>query len=126
GFLGLGQALLSRGARSVVVSLWKVDDTATALLMARFYQNLLGKRPGLDKPMPRALALREAKVWLLNLSRAEAQRLVEQLPDAGPRGTRPELSPLPEAPKPAPPGPVDRPYAHPYYWAAFILIGDPS
>ena len=37
----------SAGARSLVLSLWKVDDRATALLMARFYQNLLGKRPGL-------------------------------------------------------------------------------
>ena len=33
---------------------FKVDDTATALLMNRFYQNLLGKREGLNKAMPKA------------------------------------------------------------------------
>ncbi len=47
GFVGFTQALLMSGARSVCLSLWKVDDTATALLMQRFYANLLGRRPGL-------------------------------------------------------------------------------
>jgi hypothetical protein len=28
----------------VVLSRWKVDDTATVLLMVRFYENLLGSR----------------------------------------------------------------------------------
>ncbi|MFI5457787.1 MAG: CHAT domain-containing protein [Isosphaerales bacterium] len=42
GFVGFTQALLMSGTRSVCLSLWKVDDTATALLMRRFYANLLG------------------------------------------------------------------------------------
>ena len=42
GFVGFTQALLMSGARSVCLSLWKVDDTATALLMQRFYANVLG------------------------------------------------------------------------------------
>ncbi len=41
-YLGFAQPLLAKGARSVVVGLWKVDDDVTALLMTRFYQNLLG------------------------------------------------------------------------------------
>jgi CHAT domain-containing protein len=49
GFLGFAQPLLAKGARSLVLSPWKVDDRATSMLMARFYQNLLGKRPGLEK-----------------------------------------------------------------------------
>jgi CHAT domain-containing protein len=43
----------------VCLSLWKVDDTATALLMQRFYQNLLSKRKGLQEPMGKAQALAE-------------------------------------------------------------------
>ena len=43
GFVGFTQALLMSGTRSVCLSLWKVDDTATALLMQRFYANLLGR-----------------------------------------------------------------------------------
>jgi hypothetical protein len=54
GFIGFTQALLMSGARSVCLSLWKVDDTATALLMRRFYANLLGVRPGPSRPMPKA------------------------------------------------------------------------
>ena len=46
GYLGFAQPLFARGARSLVLSQWKVDDDATALLMARFYRNLLGKRAG--------------------------------------------------------------------------------
>ena len=40
GFVGFTQALLMSGARSVCLSLWKVDDTATALLMQRFEEEL--------------------------------------------------------------------------------------
>ncbi|MGO9922371.1 MAG: tetratricopeptide repeat protein, partial [Isosphaeraceae bacterium] len=46
GFVGFSQALLMSGARSVCLSLWRVDDRATSLLMTRFYQDLLGKRAG--------------------------------------------------------------------------------
>ena len=50
-----------------MLSLWKVDVRATALLMTRSYQNLLGKREGSSKPMPKAAALDEAKRWLREL-----------------------------------------------------------
>ncbi|MDG3008216.1 tetratricopeptide repeat protein, partial [Paludisphaera mucosa] len=52
GLLGFAQPLLVRGARSLVLSLWKVDDDATALLMTRFYRNLLGGRDAPTAPMP--------------------------------------------------------------------------
>jgi CHAT domain-containing protein len=52
------------GTRSVCLSLWKVDDTATALLMERFYQNVLGRREGLKGALAKAAALAEAKAWL--------------------------------------------------------------
>jgi CHAT domain-containing protein len=113
GLLGFTQAFLKAGARSVVLSLWQVDDEATALLMVRFYQNLLGKRPGLKKPMPKAEALAEAKQWLRNLSAKEVKAEAERLP----RG---------KAAKPVPLRKEARPFAHPYFWAAFVLVGDPN
>ena len=64
GYLGFAQALFVKGARSLVLSQWSVEDKATALLMTRFYRNVLGQRPGLSKPMPKAEALHEAKEWL--------------------------------------------------------------
>ena len=42
GYLGFSQALFLAGGRSLLLSLWQVDDAATALLMTRFYENLLG------------------------------------------------------------------------------------
>jgi CHAT domain-containing protein len=126
GLMGFSQVLLSRGARSLVLSLWKVDDTATALLMVRFYENLLGARggkPGGSPPLPKAEALREAKAWLRNLSREEARRQGQALP----RGKGQKELPLrPAAPEPTPAPKDNKPYAHPYYWAAFILVGDPE
>ena len=32
--------------------------------MQRFYANLLGVRPGLSQPLPKAEALAEARAWL--------------------------------------------------------------
>ncbi len=124
GLLGFAQAFLLAGSRSVCLSLWKVDDAATALLMGRFYENLLGKRAGLTKPMPKAEALAEAKAWLRTLSAAEAATQMAGLTGGVARGIgRPALPPLPTLP---PVAAADKPYAHPKYWAAFILIGDPE
>jgi CHAT domain-containing protein len=116
GLMGFSQALLLKGARSLLVSLWPVDDVATSLLMVRFYENWLGSRPG-TKPLPKAEALRQAKEWLRSLTAEEVQNAVAGLPAAerGERARRPEAK-----------GQVARPYVHPYYWSAFILIGDPN
>jgi tetratricopeptide (TPR) repeat protein len=127
GLLGFAQVLLGKGARSLLLSLWKVDDTATALLMSRFYQNLLGKREGLKTPLAKAEALQEAKRWLRQLRRSEVETLAGKLAEGVVRAK--EVPPAQDSPqeaaRPALPA-GDRPFAHPRYWAAFILIGDPE
>jgi CHAT domain-containing protein len=127
GLLGFAQAFLQAGSRSVCLSLWKVDDTATALLMDRFYRNLAGKRDGLDKPMPKAEALAEAKNWLRNLSIDEVSKHTALLTNGVARGKdQPALNiKTPERPASEPKDGF-KPFAHPKYWAAFILIGDPN
>ena len=40
GVVGMARAFLCAGARSVLVSLWAIDDEATLLFMERFYQHL--------------------------------------------------------------------------------------
>jgi CHAT domain-containing protein len=55
GMVGFTRGFLYAGSRRLLVSLWKVDDDATAALMSRFYQGLLQ-----DKLSP-AQALRAAQ-----------------------------------------------------------------
>lgn len=63
GLIGLTRGFMYAGASSVVASLWKVDDEATAELMKRFYANML------QRQMKPAEALREAQ----NSIRSEPQ-----------------------------------------------------
>ena len=124
GLLGFAQAFLSAGARSVCLSLWKVDDAATALLMSRFYENLLGKRPGLAKPMGKAAALDEAKRWLRALSAEEARATAAALAAGVPRAAGERINPV--KPQAAPAAAGEKPFTHPKFWAAFVLLGDPN
>lgn len=129
--MALSWGFFYAGADTVVASLWKVDDAAAALLMARFYENLLGTFPAPravsgrsfepGRPMPGGAALFEAKRWLRSASRRDVRELER-------RGT------LGDAPRER--GPTEgtsatasaelRPYAAPYFWAGFVLIGDPD
>jgi len=100
GVFSLQRAFHVAGCRSVVASLWAVDDRATQALMGRFYGNLWAN-PG--QPPGKLEALREAQLWLLHEGAENLGRLRGGLvrPDPEPRGTLP-----------------------PSYWAAFVLSGD--
>jgi len=59
GIIGLPRGFLHAGARSVIASLWKVDDAASAILMKELYTLLQqGRSP--------SAALREAQLTLIN------------------------------------------------------------
>jgi len=66
GLVGLNHSFLSAGSKSVISSLWKVDDQATAILMAEFYDAMFQKR------MSPAAALRSAKLKMMRDSRWSA------------------------------------------------------
>ncbi|MBD1997941.1 CHAT domain-containing protein [Leptolyngbya sp. FACHB-541] len=59
GLVGLTRGFMYAGAERVLVSLWSVDDEATAALMGRFYDELI------DKNNSPAEALRAAQLQLL-------------------------------------------------------------
>jgi CHAT domain-containing protein len=91
------------GARTVVASLWSVDDRATQALMAEFYRSAWDEKHTLTK----AEALRRAQLALM-------WGTVKDGKFRGP-GKVPEK--LPAGVKPSPRLP-------PLYWAAFVLSGD--
>jgi CHAT domain-containing protein len=97
GLLGLQRAFQVAGARSVVASLWKVDDVTTQLLMMRFYENLWQAK----EPKSKLEALREAQLYMLNhgLERGMVRRKGQQQATTAARTS-------------------------PYFWAAFVLSGD--
>lgn len=65
GLMSLRRAFEVAGAKTVISSLWKVDDRAAAELMKGFYENYL------LHDMPKAEALHQAKLALLRQNRAE-------------------------------------------------------
>ena len=58
GLIALTRGFMYAGAKRVVASLWKVDDSATAALMAQFYKEMF-----VNKRRP-AEALKEAQVYI--------------------------------------------------------------
>ncbi len=119
GTIGFVQTFLIAGVRSVLVSLWKVDDVATSLLMSRFYEGILVRR------LAKSEALREAKRWLRNMTRQEAARHIGELGLLGvSRGACDESAVSSDSADLT--GGVSRedlPFDHPFYWAAFVLFG---
>jgi CHAT domain-containing protein len=103
GVYGLRRALVLSGARSQVVSLWKVDDAATQALMTAFYGRL-------KKGEDRVEALRQVQRDMLSGQlkvRSRSARATRSLQAPSPEATGPDLSG----------------WRHPYYWASFSVSG---
>jgi CHAT domain-containing protein len=95
GLLGLQRACQVAGARTVISSLWSVQDLNARSIMERFYVNLW------EKKMTKLQALRDAQISAL-----------EGALDRGPKGPPVDRSNAPTY------------RAHPSAWAAWVLSGD--
>ena len=108
GVFGLQRAFHLGGCRNVVASLWKVDDQATAALMALFYHHLWVKGE------PPLQALRHAQLALL--------RHPEEVPLLAKERGSPFATVVKRVEAPAPP--AERKATAPEkHWAAFVLSG---
>jgi CHAT domain-containing protein len=116
--IGFQTAFLYSGIPTVIGSLWTVDDFTTALMMIKMYEGIF--RDGKSK----AQALRNAQLWLKDLTAREALEII--------RGHSKELERacrmLPErltllSTEISAEHPDSQPFSHPYYWAGFQLFG---
>jgi CHAT domain-containing protein/tetratricopeptide (TPR) repeat protein len=89
--LGLPNALLIAGAKSVIASHWKVDDRAAFLLMKYFYETWSG---GIGQEVSVAKSLARARRQLQETTREEATAALGSLTSPLPPGERPFLSPI--------------------------------
>jgi CHAT domain-containing protein len=106
---GLGAIAQQAGAKAVLATLWPVADASTAALMRALYQ--AHKVDRLDK----ADALRQAQLALLHGSAKidESDNASRGLRRVGASQSGGSFKVNPGAP-----------FAHPYYWAPFILMGN--
>ena len=120
--IGLPAGLLQGGTPTVVGTLWNVADPSTALVMERFYRDHLVGDPQSGEPaMSPARALRRAQRWLAKVTAAE---LAGQLSTWALERSLPGRAAIADAAERfALDDPDDRPYASPYYWAPFVLVG---
>ena len=119
GVFGLRRAFVLAGAKTLAMSLWKVPDLATAILMDRFYENLLGRR------LPRDQSLRDAQLTIRDLTVGEIRErwLTAEAIAVLSGGSKEEAERLDQIARQAD---EHRPFVHPKHWAAFICQGDPS
>ncbi|NDJ20632.1 CHAT domain-containing protein [Nostoc sp. B(2019)] len=104
GFAGL--AVLA-GVKTSIASLWAVSDAGTAALMTKFYESLR------TAPI-RAEALRQAQVAM-----AKGEVYVKNGQVQGLRTVRSLLLPAESINE------TEQSLSHPYYWAAFTMVGNP-
>jgi CHAT domain-containing protein len=112
---GFGALAQNKGARSVLATLWPIADRSTALLMRDLYYQR--EQQGIHKSQ----ALRRAQLGLLN---GQLAIEVKQNDERGATRVTAMSSANAAAANSFTPNPR-APFAHPYYWAPFILMGNP-
>lgn len=119
--IGLTRAFLYAGTPSVAVSQWLLDDLSSRIFMTRLYRSLMRNGDRL-----KAKALGEAQHFIRNLSFDELRETLREQGIAT-NDAAWQLKSLAYAAGYDDPDGLrgdERLLEHPYYWAAFFLIGD--
>ena len=110
GVFGLQRGFKKAGANSLLMSLWKVDDEATRLLMTQFYKNL-------TSGMSKYESLKQAQKYV-----REYEVEVEVKSDVRPSVSAHAKEQAQQNASKEKTLKKVRKYEDPYYWAAFILL----
>ena len=113
-YISLPSGFLFAGACNVVATQWTVNDLSTAILIIKFYQ--LHK---LDK-LPVARAMNEAQKWLRDGTQQVFWKWTEQLKNHL-KLKQNLIKQIQRYLRKF--GPEEKPFADPFYWAAFCAIG---
>jgi CHAT domain-containing protein len=117
-YVGVPAGFLLAGVSSVISSLWDVPDLSAALLMERFYANLLKRK------MRVVSALQEAQAWVRKLNILDVVQYSEKWYRQASLKIRPEFFRLMRHYLyQAKQNSTLCPFAHPYYWAGFVVSG---
>ncbi len=111
GVIGLSRCLITAGVKSVIVSLWSVDDLSTTLLMMKFYQIF-------QQGVAVTIALNEAQRWLMSIGKSELTAWIKTNENFFDATLKLSLSRRLHQ--------LDgntKPFEDPRYWAAFCVIG---
>lgn len=113
----LADIIQTQGGRSVLATLWPVADESTSLIMSEFYR-LRKKYPNLTK----AGAIQLAQKAMID----GRLRLLSTDGKDNNAGTTKGAKVYSASGGGAPPFPYDKrkPFAHPYFWSPFVLIGN--
>ncbi|OCQ99635.1 hemagglutination activity domain protein [Oscillatoriales cyanobacterium USR001] len=106
GFAGLA---VQSGVKSVLASLWQVDDAGTLGLMSEFYRQL-----NLQGSTVKAEALRQAQIAMIEGDLRVEKGQLRSISRGG------DAVSLPQANEEAKVN-----LSHPYYWASFTMVGSP-
>ena len=110
GVFGLQRGFKKAGAKTLMMSLWKVDDKATQLLMSRFYSNLITGKSKIE-------SLRDAQKYV-----REYETEVEIQSDNKPAISAHAKVQAQQSHTQQKVIKKVHPYQNPKYWAAFILL----
>jgi CHAT domain-containing protein/tetratricopeptide (TPR) repeat protein len=120
-YIGLPSGFLFAGSPSVVASLWKVEDISSALLMIKFYGNLIEHWNQFSqlKNGAVAIALNQAQIWLRNVTKLGLKEWIKENKLPLTPSIEDDLDKRLDELKND-----EHPFLEPYYWAAFCAIGE--
>lgn len=100
---GIRRAFINAGARHIIINLWKTDDNAAELLMRCFYDYYIETKMDIEE------ALKGAKQYLKthSVSAIKSGKYYDESMETILGLVKDD----------------EIPYAHPYYWAGFIVLG---